>query len=304
MKPGIKIGLINWRKRLEKSQASYVEVYFMLPEFKEYKAMFSYLRKKNIRFGLHFWAELTDSYMPNLVFKGKIAEESTQLIKQTLDIAKEIGAYYVNIHPGSYRLKKVDFIGRRMTVTDKKIDPIEGKKEFFKNAKELNNYAKKKGVLFLIETVCKREAADWSGKRTARIQTQNALDVTSKTLYELAKKENIFLTNDFGHTLTETISEDRKKVFKNLFLKTKQLAPFTKLIHTNTAPPPFNGTDAHGGLLESDFKNKVLPNKAEIIKLFKLFKDRNDVWLVAEPLKNHVANFKALLSLLSETSSA
>lgn len=300
MKPGIKIGLPNWRKRLERSQAAYVEVYFMVSQFKEYQAMFSYLEKKKIRFGLHFWAKLKNNYMPNLVFKGKVAGESCELIKQAIDIAARAGAHYVNIHPGSFRLKKVDFTSRKIVVNHQQADFAEGKKEFFKNAKMLNNYAKKKGVLFLIETVCKREAADWSGQENSRLKTQNALNVNSQTLYELAKKENIFLNNDFGHTLTETISDDRKKIFRNLFLSTKKLAPFTKLIHSNTTPPPFNGTDAHGGLLESDFENKVLPSKTEIIKLFKIFKDREDVWLVPEPLKSHVANFKALKKLIKE----
>jgi len=300
MKPGIKIGLLNWRKRLGKSQAAYVEVYFMVSQFKEYQAMFSYLKKKKIKFGLHFWAKLKSDYMPNLVFKDKVAGESCELIKQAIDIAARAGAHYVNIHPGSFRLKKVDFISRKMIVNHQQADFAEGKKEFFKNAKMLNNYAKKKGVLFLIETVCKREAADWSGKRDARLKTQNALNVNSQTLYELAKKENISLTNDFGHTLTETISDDRKKIFRNLFLTTKKLAPFTKLIHSNTTSPPFNGTDGHGGLLESDFKNKVLPNKVEIIKLFKIFKNRKDIWLIPEPLKSHIANFKALKKLIKK----
>lgn len=300
MKPGTKIGPLNWRQRLERTQAAYVEVYFMVSQFKEYQAMFSYLKKKGIEFGLHFWAKLRNSYMPNLVFKGKVAGESCELIKQTIDIAARAGAHYVNIHPGSFRLEKVDFTRQRMIVSQQQADFAEGKKEFFKNAKMLNNYAKKKGVLFLIETVCKLEAADWSGQRDSRLKTQNPLNVNSQILYELAKKENIFLNNDFGHTLTETISDDRKKIFRNLFLTTKKLAPFTKLIHSNTTPPPFNGTDAHGGLLESDFKNKVLPSKAEIIKLFKIFKDREDVWLVPEPLKSHVANFKALKKLIKE----
>ncbi len=300
MKPGIKIGLLNWRKRLEKSQPAYVEVYFMVPQFKEYQAMFSYLKKKEVKFGLHFWAKLKNDYMPNIVFKGKVAGESCELIKQAIDIAAGAGAHYVNIHPGSFRLKKIDFIGRKVIVSHQQVDFAKGKKELFKNAKMLDNYAKKKGVLFLIETICKREAANWSGKKSARLKTQNALNVNSQTLYELAKKENISLNNDFGHTLTETISDNRKKIFKNLFLTTKKLAPFTKLIHSNTTPPPFNGTDAHCGLLESDFKNKVLPNKTEIIKLLKIFKDREDVWLIPEPLKSHVANFKSLKKLIKK----
>lgn len=311
MKPGIKIGLPNWRQRLERSHASYVEVYFMLPRFKEHQEMFTYLKRKRINFGLHFWDKLPGDFMPNLVFKGKIADNSVRLIKQTLKIAKKIGACYVNIHPGSFRLRKIFFknTGVRVKVTSKKISFFEGKKEFFKNATLLNNYAKKRGVLLLIETVCRRDVAGWIDssflKQTRSKQaTCPSFNIDSQILYQLAQKENIFLTNDFGHTLTETISNNHSLVFENLFLTTKKLASFTKLIHITTTPPPFNGTDAHGGLLESDFSKNPVPNKKEIIKLFKIFRNRDDVWVVPEPFKNHVGNFKALFSILSETSSA
>lgn len=305
MKAGIKIGPDKtWQRTLEKSQASYVEVYFVLPRYKEFKEMFSYLKNHKINFGLHFWAKLTGDFMPNLAFGGKIAGESVKLIKQTLEIARKIGAHYVNVHPGGYKLKKVDFKAQKFIVTQKRIEETSGKQELFKNAKLLHHFGQKMGVLFLIETICKLDLADWLGKMSSRLNPQNPLNVDAQTLYELAKKEKIFITNDFGHTLTETISDDRDLVFENLYQQTRKLAPFTKLIHANTSPAPFNGTDAHAGLLDVDFAQNVLPNKKEIIKLFKLFKNRDDVWVVPEPLKDHVANYKSLLSLLSESSSA
>ena len=303
IKPGIKIGPTDWQEVLLKSQASYAEVYFMLSNFKEYLPMFNYLSRNKIKFGLHFWAKIQGDFVPNLVFKGKIAGESIKFIKIALNIAAQNGAHYVNIHPGSFKLRKIQFKDKnvRVKVTDKAIGFNEGRKTFRKSIKSLNDYANKKNVLLLVETVCKRDTFGWVGNKTKGVKTCPSTNIDADTLYTLAKEEGVFLTNDLGHTLTETISSNRALVFKNLFLKTKKLAPFTKLIHINPTIPPFNGTDAHIGILESDFQKKLLPNKKEIIKLFGIFEDRDDVWAVPEPFKNHVANFKSLKKLLQKS---
>lgn len=304
IKPGIKIGLNqnNWQENLKKSGAEFTEIYFLVSNYKAYNPIFAYLREKGIKFGLHFWGKLKGNFMPDLVQKGPVADESVKLIKETIDIAKREGARYVNIHPGSFLLKKVDFKLSRFLPTSKKISFPEGRKELTKNVRILHEYARSRKVLLLLETLCKYEPDKWLWSKKGLKPSKGYLsfNINSDLLYSLAIKEGIFITNDFGHTLTETMGKDRGKIFNSLYLKTKKLAPFTKLIHSNTNRPPFNGIDSHAGLLSSDFKAGVLPNRKELISLFQIFKNQSNVWAIPEPMENHVANFKALKSLLKK----
>jgi hypothetical protein len=82
--------------------------------------------------------------------------------------------------------------------------------------------------------------------------------------------------------------------------KTKKLALQTRLVHINTMPPPFNGTDGHLGILDKDFKKDVFPSREQIKLLLSSFSDRKDVWVIPEPFLDHVENTKALIKLIEE----
>ncbi len=130
-----------------------------------------------------------------------------------------------------------------------------------------------------------------------RLRAQNMENVPVVTVEKLAKKR-FFVCNDFCHTAMDVISDDREFLFSELLAKTKRLAAQTRLIHVNTMLPPFNGTDAHLGILEEDFANRVFPSREQLVELLKVFTKRDDVWAIPEPFAKHVENSRALEEML------
>lgn len=298
MNLGVKIGPLNWKEALEKTQAKYCEVWYRLDWHERFEEMFSYLRDQEIAFGLHFWAVLSGGYEPNLAFdRDFIADETQTLIKETVDHAQEVGASYVNIHPGAQTLKKLDFQNQSLTVMrEKMVDEQTAIRSLLMRTKELADYAKEKNLLFLVETVPANEGDHWRDE-TGRIQVQIANNISPDILVELGR-QGIFLTNDIGHTAASWIGV-KNYVWKKLFDMTENLLPYTKLIHLNTIAPPLNGTDSHHGVLEKDFQQGVFPDSEQLRSLLALFKDRDDVWLIPESsIPEMATNYFAMQNLL------
>jgi sugar phosphate isomerase/epimerase len=301
MIPGIKIGPDSWKTILSKYKPKCVEVWFRVDWVDRYQEMFSYLHRKKIKAGLHFWGMLSDGIMPNFAFPDKdIRKPSVELVKQTLDISAEHGFHYVNIHPGSYRLSKIDFDRECMhPVANRETSSTEGDRVLFENISVLNDYAEQRGTQLLVETIPSREPIHWRDLIKGRLKTQDMRNVPVKIIERLAR-DNIFICNDFMHTAMDEVSEDRVYLFKQLFHKTKRLQKQTKLLHINTSPPPFNGSDGHLGIRRQDFKMDVFPTRKQYKKLLALFINRDDVWAIPEPFSDHVENTEALIELLDE----
>jgi hypothetical protein len=65
--------------------------------------------------------------------------------------------------------------------------------------------------------------------------------------------------------------------------------------------PPYNGTDNHDTFENPIFKtNNAIPNHRQMIELLKLFINRDDVWILAEPKDDHVKNYFIVKKLLEQ----
>lgn len=283
MKLGVKFSYNNWREILGKTKAKYAEVWFRVEWENRYRDIFNHLNKNRIKFGLHFWSEIEGGFLPNLAYKEKgISEKTAEAIKKNIDIAEKVGAVYVNIHPGALTLEKVnldEMYARVIPNTEIKLK--DGIETFRNNAVKLNNYAKDRNVLFLVETVPKNEAIKWNDK-TSRLSVQRSQNLPPEALLE-AIDVGIYISNDIGHLISAWVSDDGDFLFKKMMDFSKKTKNYTKLIHLNTVIPPFNGTDSHNGILPADFSQNVIPNKKQLIEFFSLFENRDDAWVISEP---------------------
>jgi hypothetical protein len=299
MKIGVKIGPKNWREALGQVEPECVELWFRLERKDEYGEMTDELRKRNIPFGIHFWASIDGKYEPNLAYEAEsIADRSEGLIKETVDIASRINATYVNIHPGSFTLKLLDFEKMELTVVPgKEVGVEQGRISLLRRIMKLHEYAKSKNVLLLTETLPKNETSHWRDM-TGRNNPQMSKNIPPEVLVDLGK-QGTWVTNDFSHTASSIISDDRNVIWNYLWDMTNKLAPFTRLIHLNTVLPPFNGTDSHNGVLSEDFAANVFPTKDQVMQLLSLFINRDDVWLIPEPeIEKMVYNYQAIQEIV------
>ena len=297
MQAGIKIGLKNYQEKILHTKASICEVHFRYNNLGQYTELFQMLKAKNIKAGLHFWSMLDGGIMYNLAYPDeKIKRETLDQLTQTIDLAAQNKLRYVNIHPGNLRLVKVDLERETFTDLGQEANQEEGLITLFENASYLTEYAQKRNVLFLVETVPSRYNPYWYNEST-RQNPINVKDPKVAVLINLASN-GIYITNDLAHTICDEISDDRDFLIKQLIAKTKALAKQTKLIHVNTTRAPFNGTDTHNGLLAEDFAQNVIPDRQQIIEILTLFKNRDDVWLIPEPLKDHEKNYLELQKIV------
>lgn len=304
MQAGIKVGPLDGIEILQKSQAKYVEIYYRLDWKNKYLPLFNYLNQEKIYFGLHYWDMIDGKYFPNLLYLDSIfAKKTYQSIKETINIAGKYRACYVNFHPESYRLSEINLDKR----TVKTVNPLEAidKEASFKQLvfylKKIVKEAAKNKVLPFLETVPKYATADFGNIDKGRQHPQKSEGLETEKYFELAKMGFLF-TLDLGHTMTHKLTEDRNELFRYLYQAAEVLKDNIKLFHITTNKPPFNdGVDTHNGILDSDWKQQVAPNRQELIKLLKLFKNRPDIWLIPEPpRKEMIENFYALDEVIKE----
>jgi hypothetical protein len=303
MKPGIKVGPQDGIKILKQTKAQYCEVYFRLDWQKKYLPLFKFLNKKKINFGLHYWDMIDGQYLPNLLYYGgDLAQKTLQSIKETIDIAGDWNAYYVNFHPESYRRNRLDL--DKKTVETIYPNSQLNKKQSFQQLltllKELNLYAKSKNVVPFLETVPKYVVSDFGDFDKGRLNPQPSEGMETEKFFDLARTGQLICL-DIGHTLTQLLTNNREKLFKYLIATAKKLKSNIGLIHVTTNRPPFDqGVDTHNGILEKDFNQKVIPNKAQLIELLKIFKN-TDTWLIPEPqLEDMTDNHYALKKLVKK----
>ncbi len=303
MKVGFKTGPKTWpegKEIINRLGARYCELWFRYDHKEKFYDVLAYLQKKKVNTGLHFWAMLPDGIFPNLAFdSAKLVEQTREFIKGTIDIAARYHCHYVVVHPGSRKLIEIDLEKNEQQIKSEKITPLDlSNKVLFENCFLLDRYAQKRGVLFLMETILKLEPTVFYTEER-RLNLIKALNVNLDSLISLAR-QGLLIANDLSHTAMNIITDDRQFLFEQLIIVTKKLAKQTKLLHVNTTQPPFNGVDTHNGILLEDFEKGVFPNREQLKKILALFKNRDDVWLIPEPLEKMGENYLALKKLVEE----
>lgn len=301
--PGLKVGPTDWRNRLEASGAQYCEVWYHAQEPKKYEKLFKYLQKHQIATGLHFWGTIDEKWEPNIAYPGPTLEKTLSLIKTTIDVANAHHFHYINIHCGNRKLINVDLVKQHFVPDEKSPEiPLDQAESIQRQSlNQLNVYAQKQKVLFLVETVPANVPTRSFHTPNARLQAVDQYTLPVATLIRRAQLDGIHITNDFCHTFADEFDKPLDGLWQALWKKSVALAPSTKLIHINTIIPPYNGTDTHNGITQTDFKLPgVFPDKEKLKQLLKLFKARNDVWAIGEPSTDHVGNYQALTQLISK----
>jgi hypothetical protein len=292
MKLGIKVGLQKESLTdLKHPDIACCEVWFNIAKKNDYDVLFAALKARRIDVGLHFWGVLPDNTWTNIAYPDRALIKSTlALMQETIDIAARHGFQYVNIHPGMRCNVQLDLTAWQYKPISAPVDKNIAQDTCIENAIRLNDYAKKQGVVFTVETVPQRVANGMvTNTRQARLAPMNIYELPASTITKLAANK-LWIANDFGHTAANIISNNKEDVWTFVYDFTKRIASQTRLIHLGFVIAPYNGVDFHSDLQISEDTDSV-PNRNQIKKLLQLFKTRDDIWVLAEPEANHVENF-------------
>jgi len=170
MKLGIKVGPQKHSiDDLEETHAPFAEVWFQIDKKDDYNELFSYLTKRKIDAGLHFWGLTRDGFMPTISYNDPaLLQESVDLIRQTIDIAADNHFSYVNIHPGNRVRMRVDFQTHIFTPAS---DPAQTKiieDQFLGTIHNLSVYSSSRNVVLTVETVPMNIVKPWDGNRSGK----------------------------------------------------------------------------------------------------------------------------------------
>lgn len=303
MKLGIKVNAdARSYDRLSGADPALAEVWFNANDPDRYTELFAELTLRKCDVGLHFWGTVNGQTLPSLSYPdADIITESLTLMKRTIDIAEKHNFQYVNIHPGSSALLSVDFQNERYDIQKPSGDLDDAIQRFLTNAGELHSYAQKKGIVFTAETVPLRITDGWY-QAAARSNPKQVHELPIAAIVQAASA-GIPIANDFCHTAASIITDDESSVWRFVYGMTELLAPMTRLIHIGFIMPPFNGTDNHDQLDNPILDTSAaVPNTNQLIELLKLFPNRDDVWILAEPSQDHVKNYKIVEQLLKKAS--
>lgn len=299
---GIKVGPDKQSFRdLAQTNAPFAEVWFNINHADDYNDLFSELTRRKMQVGLHFWGVVDSGFATGFGYPDQsILHGSSNLIKTTIDIAATHKFHYVNIHPGSRSLVKMDLDHEDYTNISKPIPLPQAQSIFLEYVSILDQYAKKRGIVLTVETVSKCVAKTNWHNPSSRQKPLNIFQLPVASI-QAAGSHGIAIANDFGHTATDPVSANRQNIWKFLYETTKKLAPVTRLIHLEFLVPPYNGTDFHdhldNPLLET---NHAIPNKQQMIELLRLFQNRDDVWILTEPNGRHGENYFLAQKILEE----
>ncbi len=292
MKLGIKIAPGNaWQRDIEATHPAMVEIWYNAGRPDDYNEMFSYLADKNIDVGLHFWGQDEN---------GMLAATSSPLMRRTIDIAARHTCVYVNIHPDLYAHLAVNLETLRIRVAAPEEDHNKVNERFLRNVESLRAYADTKHVVLTVETVPMRDTPNWKPHRD-RTRVIDTHQMPMDILVDLSRR-GVSIANDFSHTACNRISENPNAIWKYLFKTTKDLAPATRLIHLGFIVPPYNGVDFHDCLDNPVLDTPdAIPNRNQMVELLKLFKNRDDVWILVEPKENHVKNYTLAQKIIASS---
>ena len=299
---GIKVGP-DKQSFLDVAQtnAPFTEVWFNIARADEYTELFGELKRRKMQVGLHFWGVLKDSISTGFGYPDQsILKASADLVKKTIDIAAANKFQYVNIHPGNRAIVKMDLDRMDYPYVSNPIPLPQAQAIFLDQVTKLNQHAKDRGVVLTVETVSRLiPKTDWYNPES-RLKPLDIYQLPVASI-QAAGESSIAIANDFVHTATDPISDDPQKIWKFLYSATQALAGATRLLHLGFLIPPYNGTDFHdhldNPLLET---NQAVPNRQQMIELLKLFKNRDDVWILTEPNGRHVENYFLAQKILLE----
>ncbi len=292
MKLGIKVAPGNgWKRNIEAARPRMVEIWYNASQPADYDDMFAFLSSRDIDVGLHYWGALPNNLLTNISYPDpSISKPSLELMYATIDVAVAHTCVYVNVHPDLHSLLQVNFNTMDIRIASKPADPNTMNEVFIKHILSLNRYAQAKGVILTVETVPMRDSPSWKPQRD-RTEVIDIHQMPIDILVDLASC-GVAIANDFSHTASNVISNDRNAVWQFLYDKTCALAPTTRLIHLGYSIPPYNGVDFHDSLdnpiLDSD---DAIPNKTEMVELLQIFQNRDDIWILVEPKSDHVKNY-------------
>lgn len=301
MKLGIKIGLkSNWQADLEATEPEFCEIWFHSGKIGQYQPLFEFIQKLGIGVGLHFWGVLDDGTLANLAYpNNKILNASRQLVKNTIDCAAQYNAVYVNLHPTGRVLTHVNFEAEEFTPYSPLADLNQTRSILQESLTQQADYARRKNVPLCVESVPPLALGNpWRGK-SGSIKPMDIGEFPISEFADVLHTNNLYFSNDFGHTGANIISDNRTSVKNFLFDTTRQLASRTKLLHIGYIIPPYNGIDYHGNLYDAKLQSDAaVPNFTELKQLLGIFKDRSDVYALVEPESDHTGNYKFLKNLV------
>ena len=302
--PGIKIGLKDWKEKLDGSGASYAEVWYRVDQAAWYRNLFKGLQERKTQFGLHFWAVTSTGHEPNLGYPGSNFLESKELIKRCIDDAAAAGAQYVNIHSGNRCMCTIDF-DQHAILFDGHFPVIsEESSASCRNeaVDELSHYAKSNGTFLLVESIPAKSASGDARKQMARCTPIDVYPTSIEHLFDRMQQGALGYTNDFCHLFSMGHDVPRAKLWESFLKTTESLAPFTHVLHVNTLTPPYNGTDQHCGILPHEIEAEgAFPDAQELKFLLSLFKaQKQDVWIIGEPQDRHIENYLRACELIKE----
>src|SRR5690242_1616084 len=124
MKLGIKVNADRESfERLAGADPALAEVWFDANNSDKYADLFDELKRRQCDVGLHFWGMIHSHILPNLAYPdADIIDQTVALMKRTIDIAQTHGFQYVNIHPGSAALLRVDYQKERYDIYKEPVD--------------------------------------------------------------------------------------------------------------------------------------------------------------------------------------
>lgn len=310
--PGILIGMIKLGIKvgpqqdsfsdLDATKAPFCEVWYNATKPDDYTELFDGLKKRAIETGLHYWGALSDGTWTNFAYPdAELITTTLDLMKHTIDTAARHNCVYVNIHPGTAAKVHIDFEAQAFKLLSEPVPMHEAQALFLEHAHALHDYATKRGIILTIETVPLMDMNGWYDGPSGRDNPMNIHELPVSTHMEAAS-QGLWIANDFCHSAANTITDRADAVWTDLHALTKTLAAQTRLIHLGFIVPPYNGCDFHdhldNPLLDT---NQAIPNKQQMIELLKLFKHRTDMWMLVEPVADHVKNYHLAQKIL-ETS--
>jgi len=292
MKLGIKVSLDrDSAADIIATRPAMAEVWFNATKKDDYNVIFDFMKRRPMDVGLHYWGALPTGFLTNIAYPDpKIIKPSLELMKATIGLAAQNHFAYVNVHTDMRVLLNINFTTMNVSVASEPAEIDVCTRTYTENITVLKKYADKRGILLTVETIPQRDTASWSVNRT-RTGVIDLKQLPITVQMELGSR-GFAIANDFCHTACNMISDDRDAIWRFLYKTTKMLAPATQLIHLGFTIPPYNCVDFHDSLenpvLDSD---DAIPNKTEMIKLLQLFANRDDVWILVEPVHDHIKNY-------------
>lgn len=301
MQIGFKTGPNTWEEGKQlvlEDGAKLAEMWFRIDKAHEYADKFAWLAQQKVSVGLHHWGIIEGSYKTNLASVNELIRKATiQQVKDTIDVGARIDCVYVNVHCGAQGTEKIAFDPYRQELLPIDFsDTTMAERLLMESAKEIFEYAQQRSVVLTIETLPKLEQTDHT-----RAHTHDAKNIHHRILLKL-KSIGGYIANDIVHTGTQLFKDSVQldQSWQELLAFTQEAADITRLLHINTVTEPFDGTDSHNGMLAEDFAAGAWPSLEQIKELLRLFKDRDDVFVIPEPRDNMQKNYRALVNLCQE----